>query len=197
MYVFCRTQFYAPWCGHCKKAKPEVIELCGKAQGYRVVTVDAVATQNSRIAREFNVNSYPTFVFMRNGAGSVQEPFRGDMTADGMDKWVQRRLSAPALSDAASITDVFPADEASPPTVVAVYAPSSWDKVKPEIIKLATLGRDDFRTSIITDAALAASLGLSADGMMGVYHLNSHQVARGAVCACVYVCVCVSACVCV
>lgn len=53
------VEFYAPWCGHCKKLEPEwnyaAKELKGKV---KVAKVDATA--NSRLTGKYNVSGYPT-----------------------------------------------------------------------------------------------------------------------------------------
>ena len=53
--------FFAPWCGHCKKAKGEF----EKAQRYgngKVMLVDATLPENKDLVQKHNVKGFPTIV---------------------------------------------------------------------------------------------------------------------------------------
>ena len=53
------VEFYAPWCGHCKKLEPEWNEVASKLKGQvKVAKVDA--TQESELAEKFKIKGYPT-----------------------------------------------------------------------------------------------------------------------------------------
>ena len=55
-------EFYAPWCGHCKKLEP-IYEEVGKHflnSNIHVVKVDA--TKYTRSANNFEVRGYPTII---------------------------------------------------------------------------------------------------------------------------------------
>lgn len=63
--------FYAPWCGHCKKLEPEwnvaASELKGKI---KLGKVDA--TQNSKLASQFRIEGYPTIKIFPPGEKNVK-----------------------------------------------------------------------------------------------------------------------------
>eukprot|EP00099_Drosophila_melanogaster_P010573 NP_001284881.1 thioredoxin T, isoform B [Drosophila melanogaster] len=78
--------FYADWCGPCKIIAPKLDEL---AQQYsdRVVVLKVNVDENEDITVEYNVNSMPTFVFIKGG--NVLELFVGcnsDKLAKLMEK---------------------------------------------------------------------------------------------------------------
>ncbi|KAA0158582.1 hypothetical protein FNF31_05333 [Cafeteria roenbergensis] len=60
--------FTAPWCGHCKKLKPE-LEKAAQLLDVNIGTVDA--TNNRDLAVRFGVHGYPT-VFHINEDGEVR-----------------------------------------------------------------------------------------------------------------------------
>lgn len=74
--------FYAPWCGHCKNAKPEFEKLMQMAKG-RAHMIDCDAHQN--IAQKYNVKGFPTIRYYPNGPknGNSKE-YQGNRTAEDM-----------------------------------------------------------------------------------------------------------------
>ncbi len=55
------VEFHTTWCGYCKKQQPE-LEAMNKIW---IGQVDADAAPKT--AAKFNVNSFPTFLIMKNG----------------------------------------------------------------------------------------------------------------------------------
>jgi len=63
------VEFYAPWCGHCKKLEPEWNKLASDLNGYvKVAKVDA--TVNTNLAQRFGVTGYPSIKFFPAGMTS-------------------------------------------------------------------------------------------------------------------------------
>lgn len=58
--------FYADWCGPCKMMKPAVHELANELPG-RLQVMEVNVDQNPDLARQYNVNSIPCFVLLRDG----------------------------------------------------------------------------------------------------------------------------------
>ncbi len=100
-------EFYAPWCGYCKKAKPDVIALAETAESFTVVTVDATlpATEVMSTSEPFGIQSFPAFFLHRNG--SAPEAYTGHADLASMRMWVQKRL-LPVVTVASTMDDVFP-----------------------------------------------------------------------------------------
>ena len=57
--------FYATWCGPCKRVAPVYIELAGYFQSISFFKVDVEEAQT--LSEEFSIESLPTFVLMHNG----------------------------------------------------------------------------------------------------------------------------------
>ncbi|KAI2492486.1 intramolecular oxidoreductase [Fragilaria crotonensis] len=59
-------KFFAPWCGHCKKLAPILEEVAPLVKGKMAIgTVDC--TTQKPLCAEYNVKSYPTIKFYRDG----------------------------------------------------------------------------------------------------------------------------------
>lgn len=53
--------FFAPWCGHCKSAKPE-FEKAVKHGGGKVVMIDATLPENKKLTETYGVSGFPTIM---------------------------------------------------------------------------------------------------------------------------------------
>jgi protein disulfide-isomerase A1 len=76
-------EFFAPWCGHCKKLKPTwekvATELSGKMS---LATVDC--TSEKKLAERFEVKSFPTLKLWRDGASRM---YKGDRSEEALIKF--------------------------------------------------------------------------------------------------------------
>ncbi|KAJ0398962.1 hypothetical protein P43SY_008188 [Pythium insidiosum] len=60
------VEFYAPWCGHCKKLVPTYEQVADELKG--VVNVAKVdATENPELGKRFGIRGYPTILLFRQG----------------------------------------------------------------------------------------------------------------------------------
>ena len=86
--------FVADWCGHCKRAKPEINKL--KEQGVKGVEIIEVDSDKSpELVKENGVQGFPTMRFYRQGLSnkSIFEDYTGDRTAEGMKTFLNRLLN--------------------------------------------------------------------------------------------------------
>nr|XP_025039612.1 protein disulfide-isomerase TMX3 isoform X2 [Pelodiscus sinensis] len=83
------VDFYAPWCGHCKKLEPvwnEVgMEIRSSGSPVKVGKMDA--TSYSSIASEFGVRGYPTIKLLK---GDLAYNYRGPRTKDDIIEFANR-----------------------------------------------------------------------------------------------------------
>ncbi|XP_033986351.1 protein disulfide-isomerase A2 [Trematomus bernacchii] len=103
------VEFYAPWCGHCKKLEPVYAEAAGKlkeeeeeAAGIRLAKVDVI--EEKELGDEFEIGSFPTLKLFINGDRKQPLDFSGKKTAEGMVQWLKRRAGpgVPVLDSADS-----------------------------------------------------------------------------------------------
>uniref|UniRef100_A0A915K9L3 Thioredoxin domain-containing protein n=1 Tax=Romanomermis culicivorax TaxID=13658 RepID=A0A915K9L3_ROMCU len=77
------VEFYAPWCGHCKKLQPTWDQvgalLADKASRVNVGRVDC--TRFSEVAHKLSINGFPTIKYFRNGEEFTYE---GDRSRDAL-----------------------------------------------------------------------------------------------------------------
>jgi len=55
-------QFYAPWCGHCKKLEPIYEQVAAKLEGTSIKVAKVDATMHSDIASRYDVRGFPTII---------------------------------------------------------------------------------------------------------------------------------------
>jgi protein disulfide-isomerase-like protein len=98
------VMFMAPWCGHCKKVKPDFETAAASQTKVRFGMVDS--TLNKATARTYKVKSYPTFQFIRDG---VARPYHGGRNAEAFIEYA-KTMSAAALSkdvvDSAKLAEI-------------------------------------------------------------------------------------------
>lgn len=69
-YDYLLVEFYAPWCGHCKKLAPEYEAaaevLAAQEEPRTIAKVDA--TENKGLADRMEIKGFPTLYFFNQGA---------------------------------------------------------------------------------------------------------------------------------
>jgi protein disulfide-isomerase A1 len=83
------VEFYAPWCGHCKRLQPEY-EKAAEIVGGKAVLAKVDATIEKESAKKFNVQGYPTVLWFVNG--EMKEEYEGDRKAEEIAKWIVKKI---------------------------------------------------------------------------------------------------------
>jgi protein disulfide isomerase family A protein 3 len=151
------VEFFAPWCGHCKKLVPEyekaAKQLKSSNPDVMLATVDA--TEEGSLAQKYGVSGYPTLKIFRKGVESG--PYEGGCDAASIVK-VMRKQAAPAsmaLKSAADMQRFL----AFPEYAVVGFFDSEDETLYSAFKTVAEGNRDDFRFAYTTDAAVTAEFG--------------------------------------
>ena len=96
------VMFYAPWCGHCKKFKPELEKASAVLKKENLFIAKVDATEYKDLAQKYNVKGYPTVKFFIKG---LPIDYDGSRHEQEVIEWV-RKKSIPPTKNLASIEDV-------------------------------------------------------------------------------------------
>lgn len=78
------VDFYATWCGACKKMSP-IVERVSKSYGGKIVVVKVNVDKNSALAAKYNIESIPNLKLFKDGK-VIDESVGVTSVADLRDK---------------------------------------------------------------------------------------------------------------
>jgi protein disulfide isomerase len=145
------VEFYAPWCGHCKKLAPEWEKAASEVKGQAVLAkVDA--TVETKMAEKYEIQGYPTIKVFREG--QLAGDYSGGRTAEAIVSYVKNNLgpAVSLLSDASSLASLKEENTLS----VVGFTANAETAVGKVLHRVASILRNDFKFGMVTDATLAA-----------------------------------------
>ena len=86
-------EFYAPWCGHCKKLAPIWDELAADLShisGLTIAKMDSTANE----VEGLEVRGYPTLKFYHKGSKSAPVDYEGGRELEGFKTWLNENSAA-------------------------------------------------------------------------------------------------------
>lgn len=78
-------EFYAPWCGHCKKLIPEYEKLAAKLRGFSNLVIAKMDSTENEV-ENVSVQGFPTFKFFKADKSMID--YDAGRTAEDMEKWL-------------------------------------------------------------------------------------------------------------
>ncbi|KAA8547045.1 hypothetical protein F0562_003474 [Nyssa sinensis] len=152
---FVVVEFYAPWCGHCKKLAPEYEKAASILSSHDppviLAKVDANDEANKELASEFQISGFPTIKILRNGGRNAQE-YKGPRDADGIVTYLQKQ-AGPASAEIKSVEDAGSVIDEKKIFVVGVFPEFSGEAFENFTI-LAEKLRSDYDFGHTLDAKL-------------------------------------------
>lgn len=119
------VEFFAPWCGHCKRLEPEWTKAASELKGkVKLGTLDA--TVHDTKAQEYGVTGYPTIKFFGAGKKSRSDAtdYDGGRTASEIVTWALEKhtdsVPAPDIVELTSETVAREQCESKPLCIVSV-----------------------------------------------------------------------------
>jgi len=146
------VMFYAPWCGHCKKLKPEYAKAAEliKYNDPPVVFAKVDCTEAGKeTCNKFSVTGYPTLKIFRNG--DLSQEYNGPREAAGIVKYMKAQVgpSSQELTSVAAFEDFTSKDDVA---VVGFFEKET--ELKGAFLKLADKLREKVRFGHTTTKAL-------------------------------------------
>lgn len=82
------VMFYAPWCGHCKRMKPEYLAAAKELvkDGFSNCLAMVDCTVNPEVTEQFNIEGFPTIKLFKNG--KYIKDYTGERTVEEIKKFV-------------------------------------------------------------------------------------------------------------
>ncbi|RNF12067.1 protein disulfide isomerase [Trypanosoma conorhini] len=149
------VEFYAPWCGYCKKMVPELEKLgrAVKAAKDKVLVGKVDATQHRDLSTRFGVSGYPTLLFFPAGS-QQQESYDDPREASAFVSFLNNRVPGLHLAvprEHAYATELTKANfdavamDAAKDAFVMFYAPwcGHCKRLHPVFERLAMVYKDE------------------------------------------------------
>uniref|UniRef100_G3NVG1 protein disulfide-isomerase n=1 Tax=Gasterosteus aculeatus aculeatus TaxID=481459 RepID=G3NVG1_GASAC len=155
------VEFFAPWCGHCKRLAPEYEVAATRLKGL-VALVKVDCTSSTNICSKYGVSGYPTLKIFRDGEETG--PYDGPRTADGIVGFLKKQ-AGPASVELKSDADLAKYTSDQDASVVGFFADAkSTEQV--EFMKSASALRDSYRFAHTNSEALLQSHGIDGAGIV-------------------------------
>eukprot|EP00903_Cladosiphon_okamuranus_P009866 g9373.t1 len=86
-------EFYAPWCGHCKSLRPVYAEVASEVSHMASVVVAKMDADTHTPPAEFELESYPTLMFLKAGDKSNPIPYNGPRDKKSMVDFIRENAT--------------------------------------------------------------------------------------------------------
>ncbi|CAG0924510.1 unnamed protein product [Notodromas monacha] len=156
--------FYAPWCGHCKRIKPEYEKaaeiLKADDPAIPLAKVDCTEAGKGTCSR-FGVSGYPTLKIFRNGEFSQE--YNGPREHMGIVKYMRGQVgpAAKPIESIEALTKYLDNDDGS---VIGYF--DSDSSLKSSFEKTADKLRETFRFALVTKEDVIKAKGVASGSIV-------------------------------
>jgi protein disulfide-isomerase A1 len=169
---FALVEFYAPWCGHCQKLKPEYAKAATAlaAHDATIVIGKVDATVESDLGQKFGVQGYPTLKWFVDG--EVASDYSGPRDSEGIVRWVKKKTgpAAATIED----KDALTAAEKDAEVIVIGYFKDFKGSDYDTFVKVAQKNED--ATFLQTkDKTVAKEAGLKDHGVAVITNFEGEE----------------------
>lgn len=154
-HPFIVVEFYAPWCGHCKRLAPEYGKAAAVLSKHDppivLAKVDANEDINRDLATKYDVSGFPTLKILRNGGSNIQE-YKGPREAEGIVDYLKKQVG-PASKQIGSAEDASTHINDKKVFIVGVFSQFSGQEYD-NFMAVAEKLRSDYEFGHTLDAKL-------------------------------------------
>jgi protein disulfide-isomerase A1 len=162
-FDFALVEFYAPWCGHCKKLTPEfsaaALQLAESTPNVKLCKVDA--TVEKEAAGKFDIKGFPTLKWFIKGSSHPVD-YEGGRTAPEIVQWISKK-TGPVSVEVKSVEEVekYKSDH----EVVGIFFGNSETQGWKDYSSVAA-GQDDIIFIHTTDSDARTHFGAKEGGFV-------------------------------
>jgi protein disulfide-isomerase A1 len=173
-HQFILIEFYAPWCGHCKRLEPEYTQAAADlvANGVQVALAKVDATQHPKSAEHYGVQGYPTLKWFVNGESSE---YGGGRTSKDIVSWISKKTGPPCTT----ITTQAEFDAFKEKNDVAVVAFVAQGSHEFSVIEKVAHSADDVAFGVVSsDLAKTVDAAAGFPSVVLYKHFDEGRVAH-------------------
>jgi protein disulfide isomerase len=87
------VEFYAPWCGHCKKLAPIWDQVASDLKDVKDLVIAKIDSTANEV-EDIEIRGYPTLKFFPKGSKKAPVDFDGGREADDIKNWLKENSAA-------------------------------------------------------------------------------------------------------
>ncbi|KAJ8340306.1 hypothetical protein SKAU_G00349390 [Synaphobranchus kaupii] len=155
------VEFFAPWCGHCKRLAPEYEVAATRLKG--IVSLAKVdCTANTNVCGKYGVSGYPTLKIFRDGEDSGG--YDGPRTADGIVSHLKKQ-AGPASVEIKTMAEFEKYVGNRDASVIGFFA-DGGSSAQQEFLKSANSLRESYRFAHTNAEELLKKHDIEGEGIV-------------------------------